>query len=136
MYATLSAPIGKLPPTLSLTAYDLLPALSPLTIFVMYVLELIYVAFTHLLFFPSQLIGPSNFVNQNDGELHISTSFAGPEVELDPMALQSVFASFGDLRVFDVDAPARVCASLNIIVTPLHLIHGTVFPYRVFRCPR
>ncbi|KAF8504247.1 RNA recognition motif 2-domain-containing protein, partial [Hysterangium stoloniferum] len=53
------------------------------------------------------LIGQSNFVSQNDGELHISTSFAGPEVELDALALQNVLASFGDLRVFNVETQAR-----------------------------
>ena len=56
-----------------------------------------------------QLIGQSNFVSTNDGDLYISTSPAGPTGVLDAAALQNVLASFGDLRAFGAaDTHARV----------------------------
>jgi hypothetical protein len=56
-----------------------------------------------------QLIGQSNFVNSNQGNLFISTSLVDPEGELNAAALQHELASFGDLRSFQImDTQATV----------------------------
>lgn len=59
----------------------------------------------------SQLIGQSNFVNQNDGDLFVTTTFLASEGELDASALQNVLASFGDLRAFSV---ADSCVGVGV----------------------
>ncbi|KAF8573523.1 hypothetical protein K439DRAFT_958245 [Ramaria rubella] len=80
------------------------------------------------------LIGQSNFVNQNDGELSISTSFVGPEIELDAPALQNVLASFGDLRSFSrADAHANARARVSLRTLPLiSPTHAMSFPFLPF----
>jgi hypothetical protein len=56
-----------------------------------------------------KLIGQSDFVNSTEGGLFISMPFVSGGGEIDVVALQQVFASFGDLRSFElIDRDSKV----------------------------